>query len=434
MKKKILLIAGAAIGAALVFGATLYAGANVAQAAARVGRDLITGQTANLVQDALQATTDVKGVVVILVAADSPADKAGVKRGDILLKVDGAEVNTPRDLQTYLATKKAGDSVALSITHGDTAKTLNATLAAQNGRTYLGIASFGGNIFRKGAGFGRGMFGNGMPGFGVPISGTHVLVTEVISDSPASGAGIKVGDVILSVDGKTFGANESLSDIVGSHKVGDSIKLSVQHQGDANPTDVNVKLTDNPNKAGTPYLGVQYRMGGRFENGMRFNGPKGFGPFGRGARNPGMQPGMPFTPTNPGGIFQMPQRIPGAIVFQVTDGSPAAKAGLQRSDVITAINGKTVANAQALVDAIATYKPNDNVTLTVQHRADTSTVEVKVTLGDNPSKSGSAYLGVSLGDAVSMPQFNMNPGNQGRPGFRNPNTNQQPAQTSGNTL
>ncbi|HEY3289842.1 MAG TPA: PDZ domain-containing protein [Anaerolineae bacterium] len=427
MKKRILLIAGAALGAALVFGATLYAGVNVVQAATRVGRDLITGRTANLVQDALQATTDVKGIVVVLVATDSPADKAGVKRGDILLKVDSTEVNSTRDLQTYLATKKAGDSVALSITHGDTAKTLNATLVDQNGRVYLGVAGFGGNMFGKGAGFGHGMFGKGMPGFGVPITGTHVLVTEVITDSPASGAGIKVGDIIFSVDGKTFGANESLSDIVSSHKVGDSIKLSVQHQGDANPTDVTVKLTDNPNKAGTPYLGVQYRMGGRFENGMRQNGGPGFG-FGRGRGNPGLQPGTPYTQTNPGGTFQMPQRIPGAMVFQVTDGSPAAKAGLVRSDVITAINGKTVDSAQALVDAIATYKPNDNVTLTVQHRMDTTTVEVKVTLGDNPSKAGSAYLGVSLGDALSMPQFRMNPGN------RNPNNNQQPAQTSGNTL
>jgi S1-C subfamily serine protease len=428
MKKRILLVMGAAIGAALVLGAALFATVNVAQAAARVGRDLITGRTENLVQDVLQASTDQKGLVVVLVTADSPADKAGLKRGDIILKADSTEVNNNGDLQKYLATKKISDTVDLSITHGDTPKTVTATLTDKNGKAYLGVVAFGTDFGRMGGMFGKGMRG---PDFNIPISGTHVLVTEVVTDSPASGAGIRVGDVILSVDGKTFGTNETLSGIIGSHKVGDNVILSVQHQGDANPTDVTVKLGDNPSKAGAPYLGVQYRMGGFGRRGMM--------PFGRQGRNPGIEPGTTITPTNPRGNSQLPQRIPGAIVFVVTEGSPAAKAGLQRSDVISAIDGKSVENAQALVDAIATYKPNSDVTLTVKHRNDAATTEVKVTLGENPDKSGSAYLGVSLADAMSMPRLNVNPGNgsgannNGRPNFRNPNTNPQ-QQGNGNTL
>jgi len=449
MNKRILLIAGAVAGALVIAGATLFAGLNIAQAATRVGRDLLTGRTGNLVQDALQASADQKGLVVVIVATDSPADKAGVKRGDIILKVDTTEVNTNSDLQKYLATKKSGDTVELNITHGDTPITLSATLTDTNGRTYLGVVALGTEFSARGGMFGkgRGLPGKpgmpGMPGFGAsaPISATHVLVTEVVTDSPASGAGIKVGDVILSVDGTTFGANESLSNIISGHKVGDTVKLSVQHKGDANPTDITVKLGESPDKAGAPFLGVQYRMGGFGQRGgmMPFAGPNG-----RQGRNPGIQPGAPITPTTPrGGSGFLPQRIPGAIVYLVTEGSPAAKAGVQRFDVISAINGVSVENAQALVDAIATYKSNADVTLTVKHRGDTATTEIKVTLGENPDKSGTAYMGVSLGDAVTLPQMNANPGaagtggnrgnNSGRPNLRNPNTQPQP-QDTGNTL
>ena len=128
-------------------------------------------------------------------------------------------------------------------------------------------------------------------------------------------------------------------------------------------------------------------------------------------------------------------------MFLVTAGSPAAKAGLQRFDVISAINGASVENAQALVDAIAAAKSNADVTLTVKHRGDATTTEIKVTLGENPDKSGTAYMGVSLGDAVTMPQMNVNPGNGAGTGNRghnsgrsNPNTQPQQPQDAGNTL
>jgi len=56
-----------------------------------------------------------KGVWVETVTKDAAGDKAGVEYGDIILTVDGKEVNSPQELQTTIASKHPGLSVTLKI-------------------------------------------------------------------------------------------------------------------------------------------------------------------------------------------------------------------------------------------------------------------------------------------------------------------------------
>ena len=56
----------------------------------------------------------------------------------------------------------------------------------------------------------------------------------------------------------------------------------------------------------------------------------------------------------------------GALVGAVTSGGPAADAGLRTGDTITAIDGKKVADSNALISVIAGHDPGDKVTLTVR--------------------------------------------------------------------
>jgi len=74
---------------------------------------------------------------------------------------------------------------------------------------------------------------------------------------------------------------------------------------------------------------------------------------------------------------------PGASVGTVVTGSPADKAGLKPGDVITAVDGKAVANADDLTAAVSARAPGDKVTLTL--RRDGTTQTVTVTLGVRPS-------------------------------------------------
>ncbi len=71
----------------------------------------------------------------------------------------------------------------------------------------------------------------------------------------------------------------------------------------------------------------------------------------------------------------------------IQPGSPAAKAGLQGGDIITAVNGTHIASVNQFVATIANYAPGDTVTLTVNRGGQTKTV--KLTLGAQPASAAS---------------------------------------------
>jgi putative serine protease PepD len=72
----------------------------------------------------------------------------------------------------------------------------------------------------------------------------------------------------------------------------------------------------------------------------------------------------------------------------IVPGGPAAKAGLQPGDLITAVNGKQITSVNEFVGTIATFSPGDTVTLTVKRGGATKTV--KLTLGAQPANAPSA--------------------------------------------
>jgi membrane-associated protease RseP (regulator of RpoE activity) len=68
------------------------------------------------------------GVLVESVQDDSPADKAGIKVGDIVLAVDGKDVKSSADLRTALREKKEGDSVRIEVLRGRARQTFVTTV------------------------------------------------------------------------------------------------------------------------------------------------------------------------------------------------------------------------------------------------------------------------------------------------------------------
>ncbi len=67
----------------------------------------------------------------------------------------------------------------------------------------------------------------------------------------------------------------------------------------------------------------------------------------------------------------------------IASGSPAANAGLQPGDLITAINGKTITSTEQFIATIDSYPPGETVTLTINRGGQTH--NIKVTLGTRPS-------------------------------------------------
>lgn len=70
---------------------------------------------------------------------------------------------------------------------------------------------------------------------------------------------------------------------------------------------------------------------------------------------------------------------PGAEVRTVTDGGPAAAAGIKQGDTITAVNGNQIGSPTELLAVLRSFAPGQTVTLTVKEGS--STKDVKVTLG-----------------------------------------------------
>ncbi len=319
------------------------------------------------------------GLLVGAVTAGSPADKAGIVRGDIILDANGTVINQANRAgeMTLLQNLKPGDKLTLKVLHGDETKTVDVILGDQNGNPYLGISP----AFTARFGFfgGPGKAPNGLQAPGANVTGAWVV--EVTAGGPADKAGMKVGDVILKINDAAVNASNDLAKALQSFKPGDSVKVSVQRSGQTNPVDLQVTLGNNPTTASQAFLGIRYQMV----------------PL---ANRPNLTPnGQNNGPVNPNLPFRrLPNGVNAALlVGAVTSGGPADKAGVKARDVITQVNGKIVTTPDDFVNQVKAAKVGDQLTLTITRNNDQANpLTIAVTLAANPDNSGQAYLGVTL--------------------------------------
>ena len=79
-------------------------------------------------------------------------------------------------------------------------------------------------------------------------------------------------------------------------------------------------------------------------------------------------------------LLKIPDTVKGGVgVMSLTPNGPAAKAGIQKYDVITEIDGKTVTGQADLREELYKHDLNDTVTITYYHQAEKKTVKVKLT-------------------------------------------------------
>jgi putative serine protease PepD len=75
----------------------------------------------------------------------------------------------------------------------------------------------------------------------------------------------------------------------------------------------------------------------------------------------------------------------GARIEEVTDSTPAAKAGVKAGDLVTSVNGEPVRSAAELSGAVASHRPGDELRLELTRNGKAQTVTV--TLGTRPSEA-----------------------------------------------
>jgi serine protease Do len=84
----------------------------------------------NLYQNSITVPEDATGVVIAIVTDDSPAAKAGLKKGDIIYKVGDDEVTSSAELRYYLYKYEPGKTVSMSYIRNNKSSTVKVKLGA----------------------------------------------------------------------------------------------------------------------------------------------------------------------------------------------------------------------------------------------------------------------------------------------------------------
>lgn len=163
----------------------------------------------------VRVTSQAGKVLVAEVQRSSPAEKAGLKPGDVLVKLDGRTVPKGDALREWLLAHAPDETVSISVDRAGTALELRATLAAVSRPMKFGLerVAFGAQVVDAKDGED-----------GTPIE-------RVSTESPAAAAGLKTGDIILKIDETMLRRASQLADALAERRPGDVLKLTVLRGG-----------------------------------------------------------------------------------------------------------------------------------------------------------------------------------------------------------
>jgi M6 family metalloprotease-like protein len=160
----------------------------------------------------LSTAPDPRGKLLITeVAPASPAARAGLQRGDLLVQVDGKPVVQTDVLREMLQARAPGEAIKVAVLRNDKPVEVTATLGATSRPMKLNAqrAILGLTVAEPKA---------GTPG---------VAIERVLSGSPADKAKLKVGETLLKLDGVAITGPDHLRDLLAEKKPDASVTLTL---------------------------------------------------------------------------------------------------------------------------------------------------------------------------------------------------------------
>ena len=152
------------------------------------------------------------GALVSSVEKGSPAEKAGIEPGDVILKFNGKQVDSSEDLPSMVADIAPGTTAKVEVWRNGRARDLSVDV----GEMKIASADVKSVSGDKG---GLGLEVRPLtPGERKQAEVGEGLLVENVDQGPAANAGIQTGDVILSVDGEKVGSARKLRSLVSKHK------------------------------------------------------------------------------------------------------------------------------------------------------------------------------------------------------------------------
>jgi serine protease Do len=161
---------------------------------------------------------------------------------------------------------------------------------------------------------------------------TGAIVADVMAGGPADKAGIKKGDVITSIEGKTVSNASMLRNQVAISPIGGDVKLTILRAG--KKQDIIVRVTNAQEAIKQVATSVKERFGAE----VRALTPKETARFGL-------------------------EENQGVAIKSVEPKGPLGKVGFEVGDLILEVNGQNVAGPQGLAELVGNLKPQQRLTL-----------------------------------------------------------------------
>ncbi|MBI5664018.1 MAG: DegQ family serine endoprotease [Nitrospirae bacterium] len=168
-----------------------------------------------------------KGALIADVVKGGPADKAGIRRGDLIAEFDGGPVEDATSLRNMVAGRPPGKTVTVKIIREGKEKTLSVNLG-ELPKTSVSQKSEIGNVM-------EGVYVQDITpeirkGLDIPNKVTGVIVTNIDEESPAAEV-LKQNDVILEINRKSIFNVKDYETLVNRVKPEDSVLLLVYRTG-----------------------------------------------------------------------------------------------------------------------------------------------------------------------------------------------------------
>jgi serine protease Do/serine protease DegQ len=147
-----------------------------------------------------------QGVVVVQVGDNTPAARAGIRSGDIIVKVNGRDIRSRSELRTAIGLLRVGEKIRLDILRDGKQQTVTAEIAEPTLEQLAGDML---NPRLSGAVFGE--IDESSPLYG-RIAG--VIVAEVTTGSPAQRGGLRPGDVVVAANRRPVASLGDLRQVI----------------------------------------------------------------------------------------------------------------------------------------------------------------------------------------------------------------------------
>jgi serine protease Do len=173
------------------------------------------------------------GVLVANVSKGEPAEKAGIKKNDVILYFNGEKIRRPENLIDAVRETKPGTKAKVKLVRDGKQKEVT-VIVGELKPQFSWHSSKDGKDFTFYTGHGGGYLGvqlhelNGdLAGYFGVKENEGVLLLKVEEDSPAEKAGLKAGDVIVELDGKKITDSGKVSKVVSAYEKGDEIEVKI---------------------------------------------------------------------------------------------------------------------------------------------------------------------------------------------------------------